>query len=217
MIHVRELPNGQKRYDARLRGTTNRVVTRTFRLRKDAERWQRQQLDARDRGDWVDHRLGRQTLAEWWAEWWPSRTELRPSSRARDEAYYRNHVIPAFGDTAMNDIDYSSTGTWVAGLSDHGLAPATVHRCHQLLSKLLAGAVKARRLQRNPCSDTDNLPSVERHEMRIITPTEIRLLADMMYDVTVVRLTRNVAGNRPDNATIERVAERFAAFVIVGG
>ena len=192
------------------------MVSRTFRLRKDAERWQREQLDARDRGDWVDHRLGKQTVRDWWAEWWPTRTDLRPSTQARDEAYYRNHVLPRFGDEPLASLDYTTIGGWVAELRNGGLAPATVHRCHQLLSKLLAAAVKARRIIRNPCDDTDNLPTIERHEMAIITPDQIGLLSAAMFDVTTERLTNNVPGTRADPAEIEVVAERFAGFVLLG-
>ncbi len=216
MITIRELGDGKRRYDVRLRTAKGRVVTRTFRLRKDAERWQREQLDARDRGDWIDHRLGDQTVRDWWAEWWPTRTDLRPSTQARDESYYRNHVLARFGDDPLSSIAYTTVVSWVAELRHGGLAPATVHRCHQLLSKLLAAAVKARRIVRNPCADTDNLPSIERHEMAIINPDQIRVLSAAMFDITTERLANNVPGTRADSAEIEAVAERFAGFVLLG-
>lgn len=65
-----------------------------------------------------------------------------------------------------------------------------MRRCHLLLSKLLAGAVRFKRISRNPCADTDNLPTVHRAEMRVIAPDQILRLADAMADVTTERLGR---------------------------
>ena len=92
-----------------------------------------------------------------------------------------------------------------------------MRRCHLLLSKVLAGAARARRISRNPCADTDNLPTVHRSEMRVIDPAQIHRLADAMFDVTTDRLNRRLPGTRSEEVTIRRVAERFSALVILGG
>jgi integrase len=217
MIRVRENADGTKRYDVRLRGSNGRVVTKTFARRRAAERWERDQLAARDDGSWVDRRLGRQPLSDWFAEWWPTRTDLRPSTAARDESHYRNHVLTKFGDLPLASIDYALVTAWIAELQHKGLAPATVRRCHLLLSKLLAGAVRSKRISRNPCADTDNLPTVHRAEMRVIAPDQILRLADAMADVTMERLGRRVPGTRSDDDAIRQVAARFSALVILGG
>ncbi len=217
MIRVRENADGAKRYDVRLRGSNGRVVTKTFARRRAAERWERDQLAARDDGSWVDRRLGRQSLSDWFEEWWPTRTDLRPSTAARDESHYRNHVLTNFGDLPLSAIDYPLVTAWVAELQHKGLAPATVRRCHLLLSKLLAGAVRSKRISRNPCADTDNLPTVHRAEMRVIAPDQILRLADAMADVTTERLGRRVPGTRSDDDAIRQVAARFSALVILGG
>jgi len=114
-------------------------------------------------------------------------------------------------------IDYQAVTAWVAELRDKGLAPATVRRCHLQLSKLLSGAVKARRIPRNPCQDTDNLPTVDRQEMRIITPAQLQRLAESMYEATTERLGRNVPGTRRDDTQVHDVAQRFSTFVLLGG
>ena len=217
MIRVRENADGTKRYDVRLRGSNGRVVTKTFARRRAAERWERDQLAARDDGSWVDRRLGRQQLSDWFEEWWPTRTDLRPSTAARDESHYRNHVLAKFGDLPLAAIDYGLVTAWIAELQHKGLAPATVRRCHLLLSKLLAGAVRSKRISRNPCADTDNLPTVHRAEMRVIAPDQILRLADAMADVTTERLGRRLPGTRSDDDAIRRVAARFSALVILGG
>jgi len=42
----------------------------------------------------VDPRLGRITVGEWWDQWWPTVTNLRPSTKARDEQFFRTHARP---------------------------------------------------------------------------------------------------------------------------
>ena len=217
MIRARRLSNGKQRFDVRLRTPTGRDASRSFTKRRDAERWQRDQLAARDRGLWVDARLGKQPLRAWYEEWWPTRSELRPSTLARDEAYYRTHVLPAFGDVPLAALEYEAVTQWVSKLSAAGLAPATVRRCHLLLSKLLGGAVKARRIHRNPCVDTDNLPVIEQTEMRIITPAQLRSLSDSIYEVALQRLSRRPGATPGVDDETSDVAERFAAFVTLAG
>ncbi|MEZ5348546.1 MAG: site-specific integrase [Microthrixaceae bacterium] len=165
----------------------------------------------------MDQRLGRQRLDEWFEEWWSARSELRPTTIARDESLYRNHILPRFGDVALSSIDYQLITAWVASLRDRGLSPATIRRCHLLLSKLLAGSVKARRIPRNPCQDTDNLPSVVRKEMRIVTAGQLQVLADSMGQVTRERLERHPPNLRPSDTRTAQIADSFAAFVLLGG
>ena len=191
-------------------------LARSFQRRRDAERWHRDQCAARDAGTWVDQRLGRQRLDEWFEEWWSTRTELRPSTVARDESLYRNHVLSHCGDVALGSIDYPLITAWVASLRDRGLAPATVGRCHLLLSKLLSGAVKAKRIPRNPCDDTDNLPPLDRKEMQIVTATQLQHLARSMHEVTIERVQRHLPSVRLPDPEMHRIADSFAVFVLLG-
>jgi integrase len=66
---------------------------------------------------------------------------------------------------------------WVADLSASGLAPATVQKAYQTLSKVLRGAVDAGLLAQTPCRRIE-LPRIEREETRFLAPAEIAQLAD---------------------------------------
>ena len=115
-------------------------------------------------------------LRDWLVRFQESeRQALRPSTLARDEVYVRTRIFPVFGDVALARLEHQAIQEWVNELSDH-LAPTTVHKCHQILRKTLAGAVRSRLLLRNPC-DEIQLPRVQLDEMRFIGPAEIRLLA----------------------------------------
>jgi integrase len=125
----------------------------------------------------VDPSLGRTTLGAWWDRWWATTVALRPSSRARDESYWRTHIEPNFGEVPLARIDHTSIRAWVADLVAAGKAPATVHKAHQVLSKALRGAVEGGLLPANPAEHVQ-LPRLEREEVRFLTPSEVSTLAD---------------------------------------
>jgi hypothetical protein len=52
-----------------------------------------------------------------------SRLNLRPASRARDESYLRNHVLPAFERSSIARITRRDLQEWVRELAEEkGLA-----------------------------------------------------------------------------------------------
>jgi hypothetical protein len=100
----------------------------------------------------IDPRLGRATLAEWYDRRWPTVNNLRPSTRARDDQYFRSHVLPYFGSTLVM-LDRTSLRSWTQTLSAKegaNLAPATVQKVVQTLNKCVAAAVDDRLIQHNP-------------------------------------------------------------------
>ena len=181
---------GDFRYDVRYRDPAGIQRKQTFRRRKDADRFLATTEADKVRGEWIDPTHGRITFAEWWDRWWPTTVNLRPSSRARDESYARNHLDPRFGAIPLAEINHEMVTEWVAHLTASGLAPATVHKAQQILSKCLGSAVDSAVIRSNPC-DRVKLPRIERHEMLFLTPTEVAMLAD-------------------------RIDERYRAFVLVG-
>jgi hypothetical protein len=58
-IEVRKLANGRVAYDVRLRGANGRAYKRTFRTRKEAEKFQARERADQSRGSWVDPSSGR--------------------------------------------------------------------------------------------------------------------------------------------------------------
>ena len=139
----------------------------------------------RDRGRssaWGAHRspLGRITVDDWWDQWWPTVTNLRPSTRARDEQFYRTHVRPIFGSTPLGKLDRTVLRAWVADLGSpdgSDLAPATIHRVVQVLNKCVNAAFEDRLIPHNPVAKLP-LPRIERREMRFLDVDDIWKLAD---------------------------------------
>lgn len=107
-------------------------------------------------------------------QWLATTVNLRPTTRARDMTYLRAMILSAFGGWPLAKIDNLAIRNWVAELNDSHRAAATVAKAHQILSKILRGAVDARFISTNPC-DRMQLPRIERHEMKFLTETVTHL------------------------------------------
>ena len=177
MSHVRKAPSG--RWEARYRAPDGRERCKTFPTKREASRFLERVGTDVQRGEWRDPVHARVRFDDWVERWWATTVNLRPSSRARDEAYLRNHVLPAFGPTALGRISQLDVKAWVADLTASGLAPATVHKAYQTLSKVMRAAVDGGLVAQSPCRSVA-LPRIERQEMRFLTPAEILTLADAM-------------------------------------
>jgi integrase len=134
---------------------------------------------AKLRGAWTDPAAGRTTLAAWLEEWWGSAADLRPSTVARDEAYFNSLILPRFGGTPLAAIRQPDVQAWVAELSARGFKPATVVKAYQLLGRTMKAAVNADMVPRSPCRAV-RLLKVEREEMRFLNPAEVARLADVI-------------------------------------
>src|SRR6266536_1994942 len=176
------------RWRARYTGPDGHEHARSFPKKTDARRWLDQQEAAKTTRTWTDPALGRIRFRAWYQEWWPTVTNLRVSTAARDGHYYRAYVLPRFGDVPLSAITQREVRQWVAELTGRGLEPATVHKAYQVLSKALRAAVDAELLAQTPCRKV-TLPKIERNEMRFLTPEEIGRLAvriDQRYRVLVL-------------------------------
>ena len=122
----------------------------------------------------------RMSFGTWAERWQETLVSLRPSSADRDRRYLRNHVMPTFGRYELGRINHPMVAAWVAELAQRR-APATVHKAHQIMAKIMRSAVDAGLLANSPC-DRVPLPKVEHTEMRFLAPDEIGDLADAIGD-----------------------------------
>src|ERR687898_3340358 len=178
MGHVeRRVWSGKASYRARYRDPAGRERSKSFRRKADAERWLAEIEHAKSHGTWTDPALGRIRFDDWLASWWATTTNLRPTTRARDELVLRLYALPRFGKVPLAAITQLDVRTWVAELSARGLTPATVTKTSQVFSKVMGAAVDAGYVAQTPCRNVP-LPKIEREEMRFLTPAEIITLSD---------------------------------------
>ena len=175
MGNVAKRPDG--RYRARYRDPSGLEHARHFDKKRDADRWLTSIGADLDRGEYVDPRGGRTLFAERYQFWFATTVNLRESTRARDDSYGRNLILPTFEHRKLSSIDHDSIQRWMAELGREGYAPATVVKAHQILSKVLRSAVRARLIPTNPCADSE-LPKIERNEQRFLSAEEVAQLAE---------------------------------------
>ncbi|RAN92617.1 ICEBs1 integrase [Micromonospora saelicesensis] len=143
------------------------------------------------RGDFIDPRAGKLSVADWVALWWPGHeTGLKPTSVQSEGSRVRMHIVPLLGHLALDEVDNLAIQAWITkllvGMPDlnrpgkwarRPLSAKTVRSCHGLLHSLMSAAVRARKIRVNPCADT-KLPELVPREMRFLTEPEAgRLLA----------------------------------------
>jgi len=128
-------------------------------------------------GTYVDSAVGKIRFDEWLPQAEAARINRRPSTKARDESYYRNLIVPTFGTMPLGSIQPIHVQRWIAELAEQEYAPATIRKAYQLLCRTFDAAVQSGVILRTPCRGVQ-LPANETAEMRFLSPTEIKDLAD---------------------------------------
>ncbi len=172
----------EPRYEVRLRGPDGKERSRTFRTKKEAERYVRSQQTSIDAGTWIDPAAGRVTLTAWANEWQRTVVHLRPKTRKIYADNLRLHVLPALGEQELAKLTPSMLRAWLADLSSKPgvrgkvLSAASVSQAYRTLNRLLEAAVADELLGRNPLKGV-KAPRVEPDAMRFLTHDEVALLA----------------------------------------
>lgn len=176
-------------WQARFSAPDGKERTKRFDRKIDAENWLQSNGGDIVRGTWIDPKAGKILFHDWADRWKETRVNLRPSTQERDFGYLDRYVLPTFGAMYLSSIDHMKVEEWVAELTGRGplpktdnrrrrpLSPSTAVKAHQILSKIMGQAVRAGRIPANPCSGIE-LPRIEREEMRFLSVSEVRRLAD---------------------------------------
>jgi integrase len=150
---VRRLPSGRWQVRYYDQAGARHTAPRTFPSKADANRYLAQVEADLIRGAWTDPRLARTTFGEWVERWWPTTADLRPGTRTLYGYLLRRFLLPAFGETALGQIDSMTVRAWLAGLHELGeVTPTTIAKAYRLLRRILNVAVEAGYLPRNPAA-----------------------------------------------------------------
>jgi integrase len=148
VIERKAVKNGP-RYEVRLRGPDGRERSRSFRTLRDAERYEREQRRALDRGDWIDPRNATITFEEYAHQWMHQRTDLRPRTVALYESLLRRHLLPEFGSLPVGKITPGMVRSWNARLA--GEYVVTGAKAYRPLRGIMTTAVADELILRSPC------------------------------------------------------------------
>jgi integrase len=144
------LPSGETRWRVRYYDPKGDQKERRFRRKVHADRFARQMEVDRDRGDYIDPRLARQTYATWADGWIETLGGKKPKTRASYGEVLGSLVKPAFGRMQLRSIRPSRIRKWLGDLKESGLSPSRQRQAFWVLSGSLRAAVDEGILRRNP-------------------------------------------------------------------
>jgi integrase len=106
---------------------------------------------------------------------------VRPSTWQRYRELLTLHAVPALGKVRLSRLSAQHVHSLYAAKLESGLSPTTVHHLGTALHGALAKAERLGLVARNVC-DLVDLPRMVDHEMRVLTPSQVRTLLDAARD-----------------------------------
>jgi len=151
-------------------------LTATARTVTEAKKVRTRLLSQVDHGEIV--RPGKLTVGKYLQQWLDGlRSTVSPNTCALYSYISHNHLIPALGNITLSQLKPQHIQSLYSDKLAQGLSPRTVQLCHVVLHKSLDNAVRTNLILRNPTNLVDQ-PRVERHEIRIMSESDISLFLD---------------------------------------
>lgn len=157
---------------------TGQPRTELFARRADADRHDANMQADISRGQYLDPRSGRMTVAEF-AEVWRASQLHRPSTAERVERVIRRHVVPVLGALPLASVRTTHIKGWVKNRAA-ALAPSTLAVVYYgTLVPLFNSAVLDKRIGSSPCVEV-RLPEIPDEHYYIAKPEEVHRLHDAL-------------------------------------
>lgn len=178
MIEPREGRNGTRVYRARVYYRGRYVASRTFLRKRDAQEWERKQLDALKTGIWADPRTGEKPVREWCDAWLSAQPARQPATERKIRGVINKQIARSFGRRPLVSVRPSEVQEWSAEIS-RKQSPATARHALGVLRRVFDYAVRDGAVQRNPAAGI-RLPKVQGNDPRPLTHAELWALADYL-------------------------------------
>lgn len=116
----------------------------------------------------------RLTFGEWIAQWLDlyKRPKVRLSTYEAYSGHVKGRIVPALGHITLLELNSDHIQAFYNGLQGEGLAPATIHKMHQIIHPCLNKAVEKRLLLSNPSQITER-PTVRIREGKAMTEEDM--------------------------------------------
>jgi len=144
---------------------------------KHAEKLLTERLSQLNKGEYIEPK--KTTFREFkdiWVEKY-AQGQVRPSTMTLYQGFFRNHLIPLFGNTKIAEIGVEDLQALKSSKLTEGLAPQTVKHMLRLMHQMLDHAVDWEYIRTNPAKKVKD-PAIPRKEMDCLTPDEVRLFLD---------------------------------------
>lgn len=174
MPYPRKLPSGK--WQVTVKHPSGKRYTKTDPLKRVVMEWGAALEQQIRRGEFVDPKAGRITLAEWWTKWSDTRVAEKATT-AKRESLWRVHVAPAFGSWPIASIQSWDVEGWVSKMSKAKVGEEAAASAFRLLKQLLGDAVRHKLIQSNPAEVVET-PKGSTHVDRFLSLEEAEKLLD---------------------------------------
>jgi integrase len=182
--NVRRRESG--RYQVRYRGPDGRLRSApyTFARKAEAIRWLALKEAEISRGDWIDPELACVLFGNYAEQWLHDRV-LKVRTADLYESLLRNHLLPAFRDVRLSEIDEAAVRRWRKERLDTGaraqrpFGPVTVAKAYRLLHAIFQTAVDDQMVRRNPCR-IEGAGKEESPEREVVSLPVVFAIADAL-------------------------------------
>ena len=176
MASVHRRSNG--RFKVAYRDPDGGQRAKTFRTRREADRFRVHIEEAIERGTWRDpneakRRFG--ALAEVWFE--EAQARVKPATAAAYRSTLDRHVLPTFADLEVGRVTPTLIRQWVAERRLEGVGETTLARAFRLVDAVFDIAFEDRMIPASPVPRKNRPTSPKAPEQRFLRPDEIDALA----------------------------------------
>lgn len=158
---------------------TGEARTALFERKADAERHDVSVHADISRGQYIDPRAGKITIAEY-APRWRAQQLHRDSTTDIVERAFRLHILPVLGQFPMADVRSSHIRGWVKATTE-SLSSSTVHLVYSYIKSMFAAAVIDKVIASSPCIGI-RLPEIGKRELFIPDPEQIHGLVEAISE-----------------------------------
>jgi integrase len=151
-------------------------LAKRFRLKKDAERWEREQKAKVERGEWTQP--SKMTLNAYLDGWLEGVQNANQRTREDYRRILATYIRPALGTVRLDQLSTTAIRAALSALSARGLAPRTVRYAHSVLRLALNSAVEDRLVIVNPAVAKRMLPPINRREQAVLSRVDVRRLLE---------------------------------------
>ncbi len=182
--------DGTTSYKVYWRDPSRKIWTKTFHLRKDADKWVREVEHQKDVGTYVDPNLGKVPLSAFWEHFIRTSPPPAESTRALYAMQARRYILPHLGRAPLHAITKPMVKSFLADLHEEGVRDPSINGAYRLLRRVLSVAVEEGRITHNPAARIQAPKSVSR-EMNFLSAKEVDELSravDERYEALILFL-----------------------------
>ena len=203
-VHTIARKDGSRGYEVRWR-EHGRQRSRAFKLKKDAETWDKEVMRRRQLGPLAVQQLTTRnapTLGEWITDRWAPEhaATLADATRERYANVYAVHIAPWLEDIPVNEMAVGTLRAWQAARVKAGVSPGTIHKARTLLSSVLRHAAESEAIPANPLSVVRAPKNGHRDAVQPLSPSTVERIRAAILSPPPREIAPSAAGQRARRA-----------------